>query len=601
MTEAAVANAPNPGEVWAKVEPSAELVRTEATCKTYIDGRACGRGCPPRPAIFWPCGNESPMPPMPIIAQDEPFRRRSTWSQPLADFHDRANLDGLQTEIKDRLLELDRKLDQVAMQVGSCLDRLGAVKLCPEMTRAAGRRTKSKTSGTARSCVSDQCSEVTSEPGHDPGLFPISALCEDTTGDPTASLDATFKRLGTESSHLARRRSCDIALDAKLLVNRSSLAEKVWTFLDDPESSMAAAWFSQLWLVFIAGTVLFTLAQTMQPPFVDEVIGAVFETVFDIVFLLELITRFAVCRHSWTFVQSPYNIFDIVAVVPIFLRGAAGFVLPRGQEGVMPFALLCIVPVLRLLKMLRRFQQFHLFIRVLGSTLEALKFLLFMLLIIVLVFSSCIFIVEPRDNIDSLSTAMWLTIVTMTTVGYGDITPESSAGRAILGVLIISSVLYMAMPIGILGNAFTQVWQERDLIQLATRMHDRLREWGLTAKDIPTLFRHYDSNGDGELSLTQFRHMVQELRLGLREDRVVELFESLDKDGGGGIDCKEFLRALFPSIYHEMYSHQQKKPPPKEERKKSNRSGRGTPDPCQAPSQHSEPTDCMTLKQAVVV
>ena len=76
---------------------------------------------------------------------------------------------------------------------------------------------------------------------------------------------------------------------------------------------------------------------------------------------------------------------------------------------------------------------------------QALPILLFVLAFLTLGFSAAIFIVEPESNIPSLGTAMWLTIVTMTTVGYGDVTPESGWGSVLVAVLVIASVLFMAM------------------------------------------------------------------------------------------------------------------------------------------------------------
>ena len=81
--------------------------------------------------------------------------------------------------------------------------------------------------------------------------------------------------------------------------------------------------------------------------------------------------------------------------------------------------------------------------------------------VIVLSFSTLMYVVEPSDTIDSLSTAMWVCTVTVTTVGYGDVTPSTTAGRVLAGVLCFLSVLFMAMPISVLGNA---AWHRMGLV-----------------------------------------------------------------------------------------------------------------------------------------
>lgn len=72
--------------------------------------------------------------------------------------------------------------------------------------------------------------------------------------------------------------------------------------------------------------------------------------------------------------------------------------------------------------------------------------------VIVLVFSTLMYVVEPTDNIDSFGTAMWICTVTVTTVGYGDVTPSTNSGKILAGALCFISVLFMAMPISVLGN-----------------------------------------------------------------------------------------------------------------------------------------------------
>ena len=62
---------------------------------------------------------------------------------------------------------------------------------------------------------------------------------------------------------------------------------------------------------------------------------------------------------------------------------------------------------------------------------------------------------------DNVFTCCWFVLVTMTTVGYGDIYPKSSLGKAVDAAAILAGTLCMAMPITIIGSAFTDVWEER--------------------------------------------------------------------------------------------------------------------------------------------
>mmetsp|Transcript_259 Transcript_259/g.604 ORF Transcript_259/g.604 Transcript_259/m.604 type:complete len:650 (+) Transcript_259:51-2000(+) len=345
---------------------------------------------------------------------------------------------------------------------------------------------------------------------------------------------------------------------ATLRNRRSGCAEAIWRFLEEPESGRAAMWYAQLWLPFIFATVVVTLLQSARPPPLSGFPAVVVELSFDALFVFEALLRFLACPNMRVFMQSCYNIVDVVAALPLIGRVALGVtdapdIEGNGLRSQLALILLCLSPVLRLLKTLRRFQQFHLFIAAMSFTSEAMKFLLLMLVLIVVSCSALLYLVEPRSNIETLPLAMWMTVVTMTTVGYGDLTPETPWGYAITTCLLVGSVLFMAMPIGIVGNAFTEVWKDRDRILLNHRFQDQMIQRGYTAEDISMLFKEFDVNKDGQLELPEFLCMLKEMQLGIREERIVQLFESIDKDGSGGIDAKEFVRSFFPHRFHEMY------------------------------------------------
>uniref|UniRef100_A0A7S0AJQ7 EF-hand domain-containing protein n=1 Tax=Pyrodinium bahamense TaxID=73915 RepID=A0A7S0AJQ7_9DINO len=141
----------------------------------------------------------------------------------------------------------------------------------------------------------------------------------------------------------------------------------------------------------------------------------------------------------------------------------------------------------------------------------------------------------------------------MTTVGYGDQVPRSSAGYVIVSLLMIVSALYMAMPIGIVGSAFNRVWEDRDRLLLLQRFREHLGQKGYTAKDIPELFLFFDEDKDGGLSLKEFTQMMSSVQLGIHEDRLVKLFHVFDRNGNGSVDDAELVRVLFPKTFCEIY------------------------------------------------
>lgn len=181
---------------------------------------------------------------------------------------------------------------------------------------------------------------------------------------------------------------------------------------------------------------------------------------------------------------------------------------------------------------------------------EALPVLIFMLSVIVLTFGAMLQMVEP-ENVPSMHDAVYFILITISTVGYGDMTPETQPGKFIICVLIFGGSLYMAIPLGIVGGSFNRVWEERDRRLLLNRTQNRLFQWGYTPDDIPQLFCVFDHNKDGQLDISEFCEMIGEMRLGLSRDRMVHLFKIFDEDGSGGVDYEEFIGLLFPEGHDE--------------------------------------------------
>jgi len=341
------------------------------------------------------------------------------------------------------------------------------------------------------------------------------------------------------------------------LQTRSATAVQLYNFLGEPESGRGALLFSRLMQVSIIVSVCLALLQTFEIGVVDshKVTVGVCETVFDVFFICELCLRFLVCPNRITFFYNAYNCIDIVAGMPSFiLRALSGFTCPGEDENApIYYYLLTVLPILRLLKLVRRFQKFHLLHSAFSISLEALPFLLYILLLSVVAFSAMIYAVEPRENIQNLPWAMWLTIMSMTTIGYGDIYPVTSSGRVIISALSIFSAMYMAIPLGIIGSSFSHVWGDRNRRSLTRRFRDRLVRAGFSAYDIPELFYMFDNDKDGHLSIPEFQNMISGIHAALTDADITELFEIFDSDRSGSIDDYEFVRAMWPDLTMKIY------------------------------------------------
>merc|ERR1712232_1461408 len=109
--------------------------------------------------------------------------------------------------------------------------------------------------------------------------------------------------------------------------------------------------------------------------------------------------------------------------------------------------------------------------------------------------------------------------------------------------MIISS-LYMAMPFGLIGSSFTEIWQNRESIMLVESVRQRLDKYGFIAQEIPELFQIFDLDSSDQIDMDEFRLLISHMQIGLTEEDSDELFRVIDKDAGGSISVQEFVKTV---------------------------------------------------------
>ena len=175
------------------------------------------------------------------------------------------------------------------------------------------------------------------------------------------------------------------------------------------------------------------------------------EWFFTLVFTLEYVARLICVRHPWRYALSFYGVVDLLAVLPTYLA----LLVP--EVGV-----LIDVRILRLLRVFRVFKltAYVSEYQVLGQALRASrrKIMVFLaaVLMIVLVVGTLMYVVEgPANGFTSIPTAVYWAITTMTTVGFGDITPKTDLGRLIASAMMLLGWGTLAVPTGIVTAEMT--------------------------------------------------------------------------------------------------------------------------------------------------
>ncbi len=176
------------------------------------------------------------------------------------------------------------------------------------------------------------------------------------------------------------------------------------------------------------------------------------EWFFTGVFTIEYVVRLAVVRKKRSYALSFYGLIDLLSILPTYLAlvlvGAQYFMVLRAFR---------LIRVFRVLKMVRFLGE----AKVLGTALRASRIKITVFLVgvmcVVFVMGTVMHIVEGPDNgFTSIPTSIYWCIVTLTTVGYGDIAPQTVAGQIIASIIMILGYGIIAVPTGIVTNEMTK-------------------------------------------------------------------------------------------------------------------------------------------------
>lgn len=169
------------------------------------------------------------------------------------------------------------------------------------------------------------------------------------------------------------------------------------------------------------------------------------EWIFTLLFTVEYLFRLLSVRRPQAYAFSFFGIVDLLAVLPTYLS----LLVPGGQY-------LIVIRILRVLRVFRvlKLAQYVGEARTLGLALRASRYkitvFLFTVLTIVVVVGSLMFLIEgPRHGFTSIPRGVYWAIVTLTTVGYGDIAPVTPVGQAMAALVMIMGYGIIAVPTGI--------------------------------------------------------------------------------------------------------------------------------------------------------
>ena len=185
----------------------------------------------------------------------------------------------------------------------------------------------------------------------------------------------------------------------------------------------------------------------------------IMEWCFTLLFTLEYVLRLIAVRRPLGYARSFYGIVDLLAILPTYL--SFFFV---GAQSLLVIRSFRLLRVFRIFKLASYVGESRLLVAALKASSRKIVVFLVTVLTIVLIMGAVMYLIEgPQSGFTSIPMSIYWAIVTMSTVGYGDITPHSPAGRVVASILMIMGYGIIAVPTGIVTVGLAGVMRQSSL------------------------------------------------------------------------------------------------------------------------------------------
>ena len=184
------------------------------------------------------------------------------------------------------------------------------------------------------------------------------------------------------------------------------------------------------------------------------------------------ISRFVSCPDFLDFIRSSVNIIDFVATLSFYIDLVlAHFASHLENADVLEF--FSIIRILRLFKLTRHSSGLKILLQTFRASAKELMLLVFFLVLGIIIFASLVYYAEriapnPHNDFKSIPLGLWWALVTMTTVGFGDMVPKTYLGMFVGALCALGGVLTVALPVPVIVSNFEMYYSHTQVVQSTT-------------------------------------------------------------------------------------------------------------------------------------
>ncbi|MFC1849364.1 ion transporter [candidate division CSSED10-310 bacterium] len=225
----------------------------------------------------------------------------------------------------------------------------------------------------------------------------------------------------------------------------------------------AGKWFDVLLIISIVLSVLAVMLDSVSSIHAkySSFLYAV-EWFFTILFTIEYIFRLLSVGRPLLYAVSFFGIVDLLAILPTYLS-----LLIPGSRYLIVIRVLRVLRIFRVLKLVKYVHEAKYIKQALQASLRKITVFLFAVMTLVIIMGSLMYLIEGEVNgFTSIPKSIYWAIVTLTTVGYGDISPKTGLGQALAALIMILGYSIIAVPTGIVTVEFSRVQE----LKISTRV-----------------------------------------------------------------------------------------------------------------------------------